>query len=80
VFGIKTFIYFIVFYLFFLLLQVTVELVSDSKDFATALAKMQLAEMGHVEMVSIPQQLKQPKSQAVLTAKSAATNASVNTG
>jgi len=54
--------------------------VSDSKDFATALAKMQLAEMGHVEMVSIPQQLKQPKSQAVLTAKSAATNASVNTG
>jgi len=48
--------------------QVTVELASDSNDFAAALAKMQLAEMGSVKMVPIAQQPK-PKSQPVVTAK-----------
>lgn len=62
----------------FLLLQVTVELASDSKDFTTVLAKMQLAEAGSVKMVSIPQQPK-PKSQPVVIAEPA-TSASVRTG
>lgn len=37
------------------------ELASDSKDFAAALAKTQLAEMGSVKMVPIPQP---PKSRS----------------
>lgn len=49
-------------------MQVTVELASDSKDFAAALAKLQLAEMGNVKMVSVPQPPK-PKSQPVVVAK-----------
>jgi len=61
----------------FILLQITVELASDSKDFAAALAKMQLAEMGNVKMVPVPQQLK-PKSQPVIMAET--NNASVRTG
>jgi len=59
-------------------LQVTVELASDSKDFASALAKMQLAEMGRVRMVPIPQQPK-PKSQPVVVDKPL-NKASVGTG
>jgi len=60
------------------LLQVTVELASDGKDFAAALAKMQLAEMGEVKMVQIAQQSK-PNPQASVTAKSV-NSASVRTG
>jgi len=41
---------------------------------------MQLAEMGRVKMVSIPQLLKSSKAQAVVSAKSAVNSASVNTG
>jgi len=55
-----------------------VELASDGQDFAAALAKMQLAEMGGVKMVSIPQQLK-PESRPVVTAKPV-NNASLSTG
>ena len=60
------------------MLQVTVELASDSNDFAAALAKMQLAEMGRVKMVPIAQQPK-PKSQPVVTAEPV-NSASVSTG
>ena len=38
----------------------TVELASDSRDFATALAKTQLAEMTNARIVSIPQQKPKP--------------------
>jgi len=54
-----------------------VELASDSRDFATALAKTQCAEMGSVKMVPIPQPPKR-KSQPVVTAKTVK-NASVAT-
>ena len=52
----------------FLLLQLTIELASDSKDFSAALAKMQLAEMGNVKTVPVVQQPKL-KSQPVVTSK-----------
>ena len=56
------------------------ELASDSKDFAAALAKMQLAEMGSVKMVPIPQQPKpKKKSQPVVVAEPV-NKASVGTG
>jgi len=59
-------------------LQITIELASDNKDFAATVAKMQLAEMGSVKMVPIPQQPK-PNSQSVVMAKPV-NNASVRTG
>ena len=46
------------------------ELASDHKDFASALAKTQLAEMGSVKMVSIPQPPRH-KKQSVVSVRSA---------
>ena len=46
--------------------QITVELASDSKDFAAALAKTQLAEMGDIKIVPIPQ-LPKSKTPPVVT-------------
>ena len=51
-----------------LLWQITVELASDSKDFAASLAKTQLAEMGNVKIVPIPQ-LPKFKTQPVVAAE-----------
>lgn len=56
-----------------MILQITIELASDSKDFATSLAKTQLAEMGSVKMVPIPQQPK-PKSPPVIAAQQPVSN------